>query len=575
MKSLLRLFLTSLLITWIVRGKAEAADLKPVPSIKYAGVLPVYWQGESSPALRKKKPWIDEAFVKIVRDSKRYIFLNDTIISDHWANAEGRKKLKDDYELDAFLNLNVTEQGDVAIFTVRLLSPELENYVSETDRLPLSWINAATEDDLNQKLRDLSFRVLNRYPIDVFVTSLQGRYITLSAGKDQNVLEGDSLEFADFSIKSTHPVDGTWLEFQQRPLGKAKIVESKNQSSIALITSLTSENAIKIGSGARVADIASRRNFKAKPKAEDAFIASEPDSPLVRAPGQTKREVAPPVPLVSPSPSPSPVKGPEGTLKGKEAEPTEVDSEPMHPTARGQEPVAQPNPVGPEADGDGGFSPNFNLSNVRFGLANETWNYSGPAKASTGSAPLFFNSIAAYAEHDIDATTTSMFDLTIQSGDTKRGSYFGLVAGGEFLYKIAGANAMIASIDRILIGGRAEAETIGVSKESFGGMDAMHIAPVIHAQGTYHFVDLVQTYTYDLSAKLVPLHFGSAGIKGKTLDLGSGIGVDVEAQVLNKSRTDSWEWGGLVGFRQGSWEMGKGTLARDSFRLGLLARMKN
>ncbi|MBC7532147.1 MAG: hypothetical protein H7318_11245 [Oligoflexus sp.] len=562
MKLLLRL-LTTLLIFWNVVGQAEAADLKAVPSIKYAGILPVYWQGDSSPSVSRKKSSIEEIFVKVVRESKRYTFLNDSIVADNWSNTEGRKKLEEEYELDAFLNLNVTEQGDIVIFTARLLSPELENYVSETDRLPIAWVTAANEEDLTNKIRDLSFRVLNRYPIDVFVTSLQGRYITLSSGKDQNVLEGDSLEFADFAIKSQHPVDGTWLEFEKKPLGKAKIVESKSQSSIALITSLNSENAIKIGSGARVENIASRRNFRSKPAAEESFVTAEPSSPIVTAPGQklTTRKTAP-LP---------PVKGPVGAQAGKDVEPTEVDQEPMHPAARAQM-AASPEESADQETGSSSLA--IPLTNTRFSIENDNWNYSGPAKASSKMPSTLINRVGAYAEHDIDSSSTSFFDAYITSGETKKGSYFGMALAGEFLYKIASLNTMIPSLDRLLIGGRAEVETIGTSKESFGGMDGIHLAPVVHAQGNYHIADLVQTYGYDVSAKLLPFNFGSTGIKGKTQSLGSGMGLDVEAQVLQKLKTEQWEWGGLVALRQVSWDVSTGSLAKNSFRFGLLARVK-
>lgn len=563
MKSLLRL-LTTLLIFWNVVGRAEAADLKAVPSIKYAGILPVYWQGDSSPSVSRKKSMIEDSFTKVVRESKRYTFLNDSIVADNWSNSEGRKKLKDEYELDAYLNLNVTEQGDVAIFTARLLSPELENYVSETDRMPISWITTANEEALTNKIRDLSFRVLNRYPIDVFVTSLQGRYITLSAGKDQNVLEGDTLEFADFSVKSQHPVDGTWLEFEKKPLGKAKIVESKSQSSIALITALNSENAIKIGSGARVENIASRRNFRSKPAAEEAFVTTESISPIVTAPGQSK----PLAPVLAPLP---PVKGPAGAQAAKDVEPTEVDQEPMHPAARAQQAAA---PVEAGVEDTGSSSLGIPLTNTRFSMENENWKYSGPAKAASKMPSLLINRVGAYAEHDIDGATTSLVDAYITSGSTKKGSYFGMAVAGEYLYKIASLNTMLPSLDRLLVGGRAEVETIGTSKESFGGMDGIHLAPVVHAQGTYHIVDLVQTYVYDVTAKVLPFNFGSTGIKGKTHSLGSGMGLDLEAQVLQKSKTEHWEWGALFALRQVSWDVGKDSLAKNSFRFGLLGRVK-
>ncbi|TAJ95687.1 hypothetical protein EPO44_13555 [bacterium] len=250
-----------------------------------------------------------------------------------------------------------------------------------------------------------------------------------------------------------------------------------------------------------------------------------------------------------------------------------MDQEPMHPAARGQQMAAA------EAAGDGESESGtdalgFPLTNTRFSLENENWSYSGPAKASSKMPSILINRIGAYAEHDIDSSTTSLFDASIISGDSKKGSYFGMTIAGEYLYKIPSATALIPSLDRLLVGGRAEVETIGTNKETFGGMDAVHLAPVLHAQGTYHIADLIQTYGYDVSAKLLPFNFGTTGIKGKTQSLGSGMGLEVEAQVLQKSKTEQWEWGGLVAIRQVSWDVSKGSLSKNSFRFGLLARVK-
>ncbi|MBC7658767.1 MAG: hypothetical protein H7249_03580 [Chitinophagaceae bacterium] len=576
MKSPPRLRLVLLIsMSWTMSGRwgaseAYAAEPQPVPAIKYAGVLPVYWQGTPGPTLQKKKPWVESNFNQVVHDSKRFIFIDNTIVADNWSSTEGRKKLKDENELDAFVNLNVTEQGDVAIFTARLLSPELLGLITETDRLPLAWLASASEVDLTSKMRDLTYRVLNRYPIDVFVTSLQGRYLTLSAGKDQNVLEGDILEFGDFNVKSSHPVDGTWLTFDQKPLGKAKIIESKSQSSVALITSLTSENAIRVGSGARVENIASRRNFRSKPIAEEAFVAID-NSPLVVAKGQEPKTAD-----TSGAPTPAPKKPKKDNTKTPAAEkaealPTEVTDEPMHPAVRGGSTAIE------GADKEGPAESNgldFPVQDVRFSLESNSWSYGNAASASSQLSPILINQVGARAEHNLDATTTTIVSAHVQSGSTAKGSYFGLALAGEYLFKIASPNAIIPSLDRLLVGGHAEIETVGVTKEKFGGTDAIHLAPVVHAQGSYHIVDMVQTIDYDVTAMILPFNFGNAGIKGNTKQLGSGMGFDVEAQVLAKSKTEQWEWGGLIGLRQMNEDLSSGSLSTSTFRIGLLGRVK-
>ncbi len=559
MKAILRL-LTLLLTTYVGWAKdGWAADLKPVPAIKYAGILPVYWQGEASPALTHKKGAIDDGFIQVVRESKRFTFVNDSIIADNWANAEGRKKLRDEYEVDAYLNLNVTEQSDVAVFTARLLSPELENFVSETERVPLSWVGAATDEDIRDKLRTLTYRVLNRYPIDVYVTSLQGKYVTLSAGKDQDVLEGDTLEFADFSVKSTHPVDGTWMDFQQKPLGKARVIESKSQSSIAQITSLSGDSTIKVGSGARVPNIASRRKFQPKPANEDAFIAVESNSPLVTPKGQAKPEAKPETPAPKPPvPAPAP-----------QAEAAQPEQEIMHPAAHGggADDAAKP-------EGEAAASSGFPLQDVRFSVENENWSVGGATKASSKFPTLLVNRLGASGEMNIDEQYTTKFDAHVQMGQTGKGSYAGLGLGGEYLYKLPALQATVPSLDRILVGLRAEIETLGVTHSSWGGVDALHVAPVVHAQGNYHIVDLVQTIEYDLRAMIIPLSFGHTGIKGDERQLGSGMGLDLQAEALSRSKAESVEWGGLVGYRQENMSLSKGKLNTSDFRLGVLARVK-
>jgi hypothetical protein len=557
------LLLTMLtLFSLVTEGQAKAEG-SPLPAIKYAGILPVYWQGEVSPALRRKKTDIDGLFPKLVRDSKRFAFLGDSIVAENWSSSEGRKKLKDEFELDAYVNLNVLEQGDVAILTGRLLSPEFSNFVSEAERIPLSWLNAATETDLSQRIRDLVFRVLNRYPIDVFVTSLQGRYITLSAGKEQNVLEGDELSFFDFTVASTHPSDGTWLELGNRPLGKARVVESKAQSSIALVTSLTAENAIRLGSGARVENIASRRNFRAQPKGEDVFITGDA-SPIIQVPAQPPRS-APKAPDAAARPS---------VTKTNET----ADEGPMHPAAAGMGQQGQAEPSDGIAEGSRPASASSGfpeeLKNLRFSLESANWSVGRAAKASSKLSPILINQVGGYFEFELDAVTTSMWDLRLTSGATDKGAYSGAALGGEYLFSIPSATALIPSLDRLLLGLRAEIVTLGVSKESFGGIDSAHLMPALHAQGTYHIVEIVETLAYDIGVKIVPLSLGSTGVRGKTQNLGRSMGLDLEVQILHVAKNVDVEWGGLVGYRTMSYDLEKKSLEHNALRFGLLGRVR-
>ena len=68
----------------------------------------------------------------------------------------------------------------------------------------------------------LMFRLLNRYPVDVYVTSIQVPYITLSSGARQNIYEGDELDFFEVNIQQVHPINGAWLSFNLQTSGQGQ-----------------------------------------------------------------------------------------------------------------------------------------------------------------------------------------------------------------------------------------------------------------------------------------------------------------------------------------------------------------
>ena len=127
-----------------------------------------------------------------------------------------------------------------------------------------------------EKITDLSFSMLNRYPADVFVNSIQGKYLVLSAGKEQMLKRGDTLEFYDIDIEKVNPANGTWVSYKETNSGTAKIIDSKNYTAIAEISSQISANAIKVDSAARIKDIPTREKF-AYSDVETEYTDDEPE----------------------------------------------------------------------------------------------------------------------------------------------------------------------------------------------------------------------------------------------------------------------------------------------------------
>jgi hypothetical protein len=203
---------------WFLAGGALAvtAPLPKLPVIQQVGVIPVQWEGES---LTAGKAAIDASFSQVVRDSHRFRVLNDDLIAQTWATVDGRQELKDQFELQGFVSLTVTPRSDTVQLTCRLMDSNLKTNLLETDVVTVDWLANASESSVRDRLERLVFRLFNRIPVDVSVTSVQGSYITLSGGSEQGIEAGDKVDLVRAEIKALHPANGTWLEFQKQNLG--------------------------------------------------------------------------------------------------------------------------------------------------------------------------------------------------------------------------------------------------------------------------------------------------------------------------------------------------------------------
>lgn len=574
-----------------VSTHAERADSR-LPAIKQVAILPVYWQGKfpesyTSQTLQKH---IDKSFTQLAQASKRFSFTHDVITADLWASPEGRKELIEEYEIDAMLSLSVSGQNDLMSWTVRLLSPKLETYLSETERVPYNWFLAASPAEIDQRLQNLLFRLLNRYPIDVFVTSVQGRYVSLSSGQSQNIFEGDELTFYETKLKAQHPIDGSWLSFDQKLLGKARVIESQQQSSIALITSLSYENAIKMGDGAKVAETTTRRTFQQTPASAQRYVPVGKDSAIVAAPGQEPSLPSSPSPPSSPQfPTPSPDRPPKAA--GPMGPRVAAESSQSNQVAADTAPTPQPAPSTPLPSEESNSSPlplegapegevsigdwiaaTFNEVHLIPSL--ESLSFRG-ANSLTSTLPSWMiNRISAKGYQKISSEWLGIYGSTLRMGDSKRGDYLGLSASGEGLYMIPALQAEIPSLDHILVGGIARLETLGVDGETFGGWNAALVGPSIHMQGSHHLVEQVQTIDYDFALRYFGVALGSAGISGTKRDLEQGSAWEVELSAVARGRSEDWEWGAQALAHSGSWALSRGSLDHEVLVLGLIGRRR-
>lgn len=131
--------------------------------------------------------------------------LSDELVKSLWKTVAGRKELVADYELSAFINMDVSARGDMVILTTRLLSPTLETRLQESDVIPRSWMLQSDREQISSRLIDLVQRMINRLPLDAHVTSVTGIYATVSAGTDQNLKIGGKYDVVAANIEKFIP----------------------------------------------------------------------------------------------------------------------------------------------------------------------------------------------------------------------------------------------------------------------------------------------------------------------------------------------------------------------------------
>ena len=576
---------------------AERPSYGKLPVIKNVGLLPLAWEGDHQGTFAGRPGLVQQAYLAAFRDAKRFHVINDEITTELWHNPEGRKELKDQYELQALASLSVHPDHDALTFVVRLMSLEMENFIVETDRVPRSWFESCLEEELKDRIESLVFRLLNRFPVDVSVTSVQGRYITLSGGAGQNVRQGDRLTFFRSTITDVHPANGSWLAFQNRKLGTATVIDAKANSAVAELTALSYEEAIEVGDGARVDGIESRAKFKRLAELP-TFHDAQDGSPVIGLPGTgpqgPKRggkllpggkapktaqaivpvpapssDVLPEQPATPQTPpeveAPPAAAAPEGDTQPPaiesegEVEPTPVKT----PASSGSEPVGTP-PALLAALGE-------QAQLIHFGAGIRSWSVAGSVTANSVMPAWLFNHFEAGAAKAIGPVVVDgTFDL--EYGPTGKGTYtgFGFEALGKYPIKLTGGGVL----DQINVGGAFRYHSFGVEGEKFGGGNIMKAGAMGGLQGTFPLTELKKLV--DFSAELTYYLYGSGsfGVKGKDRVINSLSGFRLRAEVVPRVGKKSLEMGGFLLYDAEDYLLSKGSLNLSGYGIGFLGRYR-
>lgn len=552
----------SLLIALAFFSYVEPASALPsepaIPVLNNIGIVPVQWQNpDATFRFKKFQERIEQLWPEIAKSAHRFNLIHQEVSAELWSTPDGRKQLVDTYELQGFVTIAVAVKPDVMTFTTRLLSPDLTTtYLHEVETVAKSWATTAIEEHLHERLQGLLFRMINRLPVDTNITSVQGAFVTLDKGLNQNMRIGQELVINRTFVTDTHPATGAWLKFKQSKLGQAKVIEAKSQSAIAQIQSMSYEGAIKVGDGAKIDELPSRIVFKRLDETPAFEYTNESDNPIIYPkPPVTTPKVIMPMPKTQmgqlPKIIPPKVANAEDSPEEQEVEPPEQEEPEDH-----EEPQFVASKDAP---------PNLNITG-----AVRMWSASGPAGIKvSASLPLWLlNSFQVKYGELLDETMGWEALGRLELGDTSNGSYGGFGAGGSFFYRLH-----LDAPSYLQLGGRLEFYSIGVSSERYGGEDVFKIVPY----GKY----IDRTYLDFLGSEIEyygyldysPLASGKVGLRKAKQNVSgySGWHLKVGASMVAPN-PDIW-WGTELMFGNESYKIDDGTLSLSDLAISLLVGM--
>ena len=481
-----------------------------LPVLQNLGVVPLSYSSSftADQDLSRKAEHLETAFSEAIRNSSRFHILHDELINELWQSYAGRKELIEEYSLSAFAHLNVSLKGDILVFTVRLLNPELKPMLQESEKWLRKDFILSNYEAISDWVSGLVYRLINRIPIDVSITSVQGKYLTLSGGFNQGLQVGDDLELIRVRVEALHPALHTWRSFSTKKLGRARIIESKENVSIAKLVKLVKPDSLEIGDGAKSQDLLTRlrftrvqKEFKPRNKNEKIVVPplySEADTEKT---SPTKDQVEIPLPPGFSSP----------------AEWLASDQD-LKKDSKGNVLSGQ------EKDFDDyltSFADDLSVSLGQWG-----WSYSGPG--STGSKVSWYqiiNTVGARITRRIMPYIKYGFGGGLGLGKTQenRGSFVGY-DGHARLYWEDEHYLMDGLVQKLMAGGHAAFTGMGVSNEGFGGFDAILGGIFLGVKGQFALQESGSPYDWFLEFNLTPLSLGRVGYGNQTHLIRSSLG---------------------------------------------------
>ncbi len=470
---------------------SPANSKQALPVFHNVGVLPLQVDASrlSTLGLESVIKEFETTFSKMVRGANRFDVLEDELIAELWKTANDRHILVKDYDLSAFIHLTVVPTEESYILIARILNPNLDVLLQESDTVSNNTIRTDDLSSVAPRVKSLVFRLFNRLPIDVSVSSVQGKYITLSGGTAQGITVGDELRLVRPYVHATHPATHAWSDFETVFVGQAKVIEAKETTAIGEITKLLRSNDILTGDGVRVENIACRAFFRDEPVA-DSSINDEPTK-------LTQIPIAPPLPPPPPPP-------PKASPKAAPAVAAKQDNFLAKPFQFLGKYVRK-------------VSEWFSLY-----VGQEGWYYTGPSSAQSKIRPyLPLNLLGFDMRSHFYNKMQYGYGAAIAYDRTRNGIFTGYDAYVRFFWE--DRFPVFQDLFRFNWTAGLEPRVLGlrVDQEQFGGYDLFELRPFVGINSDF---EPIAPYRWYLEYTYIPYDAGSIGHQGQKYSVVASYG---------------------------------------------------
>lgn len=511
----------------------ESKNLTPLPPIRTIGVAPL---GSIPSSLNIKASDIFSYFDKSVGQSYRFRSVSSSLVEAMFTTKSERKELVSKFEIDAFLKLNIFENNtkDI-IFELRLTDVDLNTLMFEQDSYTPDYLNSLSSQTLEEKIRSLVFRFLNRLPYDSLITSVQGDYLTIDIGTNQELKKGDTVNFVRSFIKDLHPLNKSWLSFKNLPLGSGIVEEVKQRVSVVKIINKNAD--IKVNDGVIISDTVSKKKFNQSESDSNSF--TDLDNHSISYPKDESKDPQKEDQTKIQDPKPED----QNALSKKVETPRKEDEYPLLSLLHSL----------------------FNLATLEVGI--NSWQLEKvSAKVPSG---FLINNFALHTGKYIEDSIGYDINFDFGFGPTKHGSYWGASLDSDIFW-LKSLNE-VEFLSNFKVGMGVKNDNLSVSREIFGGWNDFYFRFLL---GTENDIDIFtgNKLNWAVNMYIVPAVLGTIGYNKDKRTIQSAMGLFLESLFIFLGNDDAFEYGV-------SWKMGfmnlettKYDFKYTSFRLAFCAR---